>query len=394
MSNSKIFHVNKLFKLLNIRNREDLKIIAKKIEIPMSELEYYNNEMVYPNGDVLDKIAKYTCMNEKELKLRLGVIDYQVVEWISNNPKFILDNMATQKDRKKGHIQESYTTELGKIFRDDCMNVLKSIESDSVDMVFADPPFNLSKEYESGINDNISDEEYLIWTEKWLLECIRVLKPGGALFVYNIPKWLTYTSNILNKYLTFRHWIAINLRGVTPPISKKLNVNHYGVLYYVKGSSPSIFNTQRIPMKTCRHCGGEIHDYGGKKKDVKKSGQTISDVWEDIHPVKHKGHKNRESNELPIKLLFRLIELSTSPGSLILDPFGGSGTTYSAAEILNRKWIGCEIGPIESIITRLKNNDHDMKIYEEVIRESNVIFTEAQRRLRIKNKFWLPEDFE
>lgn len=81
------------------------------------------------------------------------------------------------------------TTEFGLLFSGDCLKVLPFINDAAVDTVFADPPFNLGKIYGTKVDDNRSQEDYLAWCEKWLSECVRVLKPGGSLFLYNIPKW-------------------------------------------------------------------------------------------------------------------------------------------------------------------------------------------------------------
>jgi len=77
----------------------------------------------------------------------------------------------------------------GLLFAGDCMNVLPGLRDGSVDTVFADPPFNLGKLYGPSTDDDLAEEKYLAWCEQWLAECIRVLKPGGALFLYNLPKW-------------------------------------------------------------------------------------------------------------------------------------------------------------------------------------------------------------
>lgn len=76
---------------------------------------------------------------------------------------------------------------------------------------------------------------------------------------------------------------------------------------------------------------------------------------------------------------------------MIFDPFGGSGTTYAVAEYLQRRWIGCEIGSVDTIIERLENKS-DMDKLTKIEQESNVLFTTEQRSLRKKNEFWLPED--
>jgi site-specific DNA-methyltransferase (adenine-specific) len=77
-------------------------------------------------------------------------------------------------------------------------------------VIFADPPFNLGKHYGSKSDDELESDRYLNWCFEWLTECCRILKPGGSLFIYNLPKWnIPIGAYLLNGGLTFRHWIAI-----------------------------------------------------------------------------------------------------------------------------------------------------------------------------------------
>lgn len=392
MANGKNLHYNRLFKILGIKDKEDLKIVSSKIKVGTQSLIYYNDNRIFPDGEVLFSILAYLGMTEFELKLRLGILDTKVINWIADHPEFLIDSISQKKFVVEGQLDIGYETPYGKLYQADCLDLMRTMKDGSVDMIFADPPFNLGKTYESGINDELSEERYLEWTELWLQECVRILAPGGSLFVYNLPYWQTHITNVLNKYLNFRHWIAIYMRGLIPVIGK-LNPSHYGLLYYIKGDRPRVFNKQRIPMATCRHCGGEIHDYGGKKKSLDQNGLSIADVWTDIHPVRHKKFKNRDSNELPIKLLHRIISLATNEGDLVFDPFGGSGTTYSVAEYLRRRWIGCEIGEIETTKARMQGTD-DARMLAKIESETNVLFTEEQKKLRRSKGHWLIENLK
>src|SRR4051812_48286942 len=80
-------------------------------------------------------------------------------------------------------------TELGVLFEGDCLAVLPHVRDESIDTVFADPPFNLGKPYGEKFDDRLADTDYVIWCKRWLDACVRVMKPGGAIFVYNLPKW-------------------------------------------------------------------------------------------------------------------------------------------------------------------------------------------------------------
>jgi site-specific DNA-methyltransferase (adenine-specific) len=245
-----------------------------------------------------------------------------------------------------------YETTLGQLHQGDCMEILQGVADRSVNLVFADPPFNLGKEYGQGINDSLRDADYLAWCSQWIRQCVRVLQPGGAFYLYNLPKWNVELGHILNDcHMLFRHWIAIDIK-YTLPIPGRLYPSHYSMLYYTKGK-PAFFNRPRVPIPTCRHCGGDLKDYGGHRNKLNSAGLNLTDVWTDIPPVRHQSTKRRGANELSIKLLRRVLDISTQPGDLVLDPFGGSGTTYAAAEDMHRHWIGMELGDCESIIKRL-----------------------------------------
>lgn len=82
-----------------------------------------------------------------------------------------------------------FKTKLGKLYKGDCLKLLSQVEDNSIDCFFADPPFNLNKSYGIGINDSLSEEVYLNWCRQWIAEGIRILKPGGSFFLYNLPKW-------------------------------------------------------------------------------------------------------------------------------------------------------------------------------------------------------------
>jgi site-specific DNA-methyltransferase (adenine-specific) len=157
--------------------------------------------------------------------------------------------------------------------------------------------------------------------------------------------------------MEFRHWIAIEISS-SLPIPKRLHPSHYSLLYYTKGK-PKTFRRIRTPIQKCRHCGGEVKDYGGHRDAMNPKGVNLKDVWTDIPPVRHWKFKskNRKANALSTKLLDRVIEMTTLEGDLVLDPFGGSGTTFAVCERKHRHWVGIEIDFAEDIADRLKSDD-------------------------------------
>lgn len=279
-------------------------------------------------------------------------------------------------------------TPLGRAYQADCVEFLKQVDSESVDLAFADPPFNLGKVYSSGIDDSVASTEYIIWCKTWLDEMVRTLKPGGSLFLWNIPKWNLPLGGHLGEKLTFRHWITVDIK-YSLPIQGRLYPSHYSLLYFAKGKKPAIFHPDRIPTPCCRHCGGELRDYGGYKDKMNPKGVSLSDVWSDIPPVRHAKYKRRNANALALKLMDRIISMASDPGSLVLDPFGGSGTTFVAAELTGRRWIGSELD-CSTIVERFEALDGDRKHLAEIQSNKNTLFARADLERRRKNGKPLP----
>ncbi|MBW4681296.1 MAG: site-specific DNA-methyltransferase [Microcoleus vaginatus WJT46-NPBG5] len=278
-------------------------------------------------------------------------------------------------------LREVYQSEYGILYQGDCLNFLRLLPNSSVDIVFADPPFNLGKHYDKRVNDQMQSEDYLAWSKQWLSESIRVLKIGGSLFVFNLPKWcIEYGAYLNQQGMLFRHWIACRMPKAFPR-GQRMSPAHYGLLYYTKGE-PGVFNKVYTPIQLCRHCGGEIRDYGGHRKKLNANGINLMDVWDtpeevwenpdsndteeilwslaeemwaDIPPVRHRQHKKRVANELAPIMLERIIAMASNPGQVVIDPFGGSGTTFYAAEKLKRYWLGTEIGDLEPAVKRLSD---------------------------------------
>jgi len=120
---------------------------------------------------------------------------------------------------------------------------------------------------------------------------------------------------------------------------------HYGILFYTKSPKDFKFHELRSPHKKCRKCGEMIKDYGGKKSQINPYGTLLSDVWADIHRIRHNTRRDAHPCQLPEPLLERLILMTTHEGDVVMDPFIGAGTTALAAKRLGRDYIGIDIDP-------------------------------------------------
>ncbi|HEU5320305.1 MAG TPA: site-specific DNA-methyltransferase [Methylomirabilota bacterium] len=249
------------------------------------------------------------------------------------------------------------TTDRGALYHADCHDLLAALRDGVIDCVFADPPFNLGKDYGAGAaRDALARRDYLEWSLQWLDGCVRVLSPGGALFVYILPRWGYHLAAHLEaRGLSFRHWIALSMKG-TFPRGRKLYPAHYGILYFTKGR-PKTFNRVRVPVPVCRHCGKDVKDYGGHRKHLHPAGLSLTDLWEDTAPARHRRFKARwHVNELKPAIPARCIQIATNEGDVVLDPFGGGGSTFEAAEALNRRWLGTELTTVAAIRARLRRH--------------------------------------
>ena len=267
----------------------------------------------------------------------------------------LFDVSYRRSDESPVHLKPVFGTNLGLLFSSDCLNLFSALKDNSIDCIFADPPFNLGKDYGNGsAGDSLNRIEYLDWTFAWVDETIRILKPGGAVFIYILPQWGYHIAHHLDEQgMMFRHWIAMSMKG-TFPRGRKLYPAHYALLYFTKGT-PQTFNRVRLPIPTCRHCGKDIKDYGGHRKFLNPLGLNLTDFWEDTAPARHQKFKARwHINELKPMISSRCFQIASNEGDIVLDPFGGGGSSYESAQELNRLWLGSEITTWQAIVHRLR----------------------------------------
>jgi site-specific DNA-methyltransferase (adenine-specific) len=231
-----------------------------------------------------------------------------------------------------------YNHQHGEIVCDDALHVLNSLRENCADIVFLDPPFNLGKRYgkNGSHQDKIKETEYLEYMEKVISRSAAILKQGGALYLYHIPKWAIRLTPFMEEHLNFRHWIAISMKNGFAR-GDYLYPAHYALVYYTKGK-PKSFNRPKVPKPVCSKCKKDLRDYGGYKKYV-MNGINLSDVWDDVSPVRHRKAKTRSANELPLVIPHRVTMLSGVKGGLIIDPFAGSGTTILAAHLAEMQYV-------------------------------------------------------
>lgn len=238
----------------------------------------------------------------------------------------------------------------GQIWIGDTTTWLASLPSESVDLIFADPPYNLKK----AAWDNFEgDLQYLNWTVRWVEQAARALKPTGTLYICGFSETLADIKVRVAPLFSGCRWLVWHYRNKAN-LGSDWGRSHESILHFRK-SKNFTFNADdiRIPygnhtLKYPEHPQAETSQYS-------RNGQS-DHIWQP-HPV---GAKPRDVFEIPTtcngmhektphptqkpeELLRKIILASSNPGDSVVDPFLGSGTTAVAAEQIQRKWMGCDI---------------------------------------------------
>lgn len=211
--------------------------------------------------------------------------------------------------------------------------LLKTLKTESIDLIVTDPPYNLGKDY--GNNHDLKGfEEYILFTREWLSEAKRVLKPEGSIYVFMGVRFISYLYDIMDRDLKlfFNSWIVWHYtQGMGK--TKGFSPRHDDILVFNKGKNFT-FNLDdiRVPQKFYR-----------ERNNMR--GANPGDVWQFSHV--HYSNPNRQNHptQKPEGIIERIVLASSNKGDIVLDPFSGSGTTLRVCQQLGRKAIGFELNP-------------------------------------------------
>ncbi len=238
---------------------------------------------------------------------------------------------------------EFFEKDHSKIILGDAIEVLATLPDESIDLIFADPPYNIGKNF-NGIKDKWeSEEEYLKWCYHWLDLCVKKIKPEGSFYVMASTQAMPYFDIYLRNKLSILSRIVwyYDSSGVQAK-------NYYGslyepILFCVKDKNHYTFNAQDILVEAKTGAKRKLIDYRKATPTVYNSEKVPGNVWE-IPRVRYRMDEyENHPTQKPMVLLERIILASSNPGDLILDPFSGTFTTSYVAKKLNRRSIGIEI---------------------------------------------------
>jgi site-specific DNA-methyltransferase (adenine-specific) len=224
-----------------------------------------------------------------------------------------------------------------RLLRGDCVQELARLPADSVDFCFADPPYNLSKRYDR-CDDDLDVIAYFRWCDRWLGELARVLKPGRTCAVLNIPLWAMRHFEHMARLLTFQSWIV--WEGLSLPV-RRIMPAHYAIVCFSKGPPRPLPGGEGQDPLTALQEGYCLRAACVRARRADRV--PLTDLWWDVHRLKHNSRRVDHPCQLPPALMTRLIALFTGPGEVVLDPFNGAGTTSLCAEMLGRRYVGIEL---------------------------------------------------
>ena len=237
----------------------------------------------------------------------------------------------------------------GALFTGDSIEWMKTINDESIDMVFADPPYNIKK---ADWDDFGSQERYIEWSMRWIEQASRILKPTGSLYVCGFSEILADLKHPSMRYFSSCRWLVWFYRNKAN-LGKDWGRSHESILHLRKKDFGHInYDDVRIPygkhtLKYRDHPQADSSQYGRKGSHWTPNplGAKPKDVVEIPTTCNGMNEKTPHPTQKPEELLRKLILASSSEGDLVLDPFSGSGTTAVVASQLHRQWLACDENP-------------------------------------------------
>jgi len=241
-----------------------------------------------------------------------------------------------------------YSHPNGQIWVGDAVAWLGSLESESTDLIFADPPYNIKKAKWDTFD---SQQDYVEWSLLWIEQAARALKPTGTLYVCGFSEILADIKSSAQRFFQGCRWLIWHYKNKAN-LGSDWGRSHESILHFRK-TKAFTFNIDHVripygrhtlrypdhPQAKSSHYGRgrqrlwQPHPGGAKPRDVIEIPTTCNGMHE----------KTPHPTQKPEELLRKLILASSNPEDLVVDPFLGSGTTAVVAEQLGRRWKGCDL---------------------------------------------------
>ncbi len=246
-------------------------------------------------------------------------------------------------------VRLSYEHPNGLLYEGDSITWLGLLEEQSIDLIFADPPYNLNKAEWDNFE---SQEHYIQWSLQWIEQAARVLKPDGSLYICGFSEILADIKHPASKFFKASRWLIWHYKNKAN-LGNDWGRSHESIIHLRKSVKAQLnIDSVRIPygahtLKYPSHPQAESSHYGkGKKREnwlPNPLGAKPKDVFDIPTTCNGMEEKTPHPTQKPEELLRKFVLASSRIGDVVLDPFSGSGTTLVVAEQLGRKWLGCDL---------------------------------------------------
>jgi site-specific DNA-methyltransferase (adenine-specific) len=288
------------------------------------------------------------------MPVKSNKINNQIALYFNRSKRLSIDNSDLYNsifthETEKVSIPK-YCHQNGLLFTSDSIEWFRQIKDSSIDLVFADPPYNIKK---ADWDKFESQEAYISWSLLWIKEASRVLKPTGSLYICGFSEILADLKHPSMRYFSSCKWLIWSYKNKAN-LGNDWGRSHESILHLRK-SKDYIINVDaiRIPYSTHTlrypsHPQAETSQYGNGKQsndlwNPNPLGAKPKDFFDIPTICNGMAEKTKHPTQKPEELLRKIILASSNVNDIIVDPFSGSGTTLVVSEQLGRKWIGCDI---------------------------------------------------
>ncbi len=228
----------------------------------------------------------------------------------------------------------------------DSLEIMKNMAEKSVDLIFADEPYNIGKNFGNNIDHWETTEEYVEWNKKWIFEAMRILKDNGTMYIMTSTQYMPYVDIFIQKNFNVVSRIIWNYDSSGVQSKKYFGSLYEPILMTTKSKNAKYtFNHQDILVEAKTGAKRKLMDYRATPPRPYNSKKVPGNVW-NFNRVRFRMEEYEDHpTQKPEKLLERIILASSNKNDIVFDPFGGSFTTSAVAKKLGRKSVSIDLNP-------------------------------------------------